>query len=629
MRILLILLICNGWFQGLIAQEDSTTLIKASEISSTRYLRDVETAYVDKEFDVETGGKSIPFINGLANKGIVGINNINKKAVARFTIINDADTSRVFYFFPGFFFEDSRLYQLEDEKLVPLPSVAPDVKDNAAIREISLKAGDTATFIAEAIQVKTYNNRFTPRLINPLYLEAHLGQLHNSNKIEAFITYIFCGLLLMMILFSIATYSQGGNKEFLYYAGYAFFLGFMLFTKPHYNLRSDEMTFFFEGYLDFILQCIGICFYMAFMMRFLATKQKYPFLHGLYKYSIIGLLLAMVVFTWFHYGTDNFFLENLVENYITKGLLLVLMVVFLVYAHNRWSDQLLRYLFWGNLLYLIFAIISLGLILAPSLRQMLPGVFRSALLYYEIGIFLELVFFLMGLAYKNRRQIIEQTKEKERLKIENEKKELEKQLAVMAAHQDERNRISADMHDELGSGMTTIRLMSEIAKNKMKDQVPVEIEKISHSANDLLNKMNAIIWSMNSDNDTLDSLISYLRSYALEYMEGTPIRCKVITPEFIEKKDITGDKRRNIFLCVKETLNNALKHSQATEMKIEIEANGLLRIRISDNGKGVDLDNVRQFGNGLKNIARRMERIGGNFKIGKKDGTITILELPL
>lgn len=59
--------------------------------------------------------------------------------------------------------------------------------------------------------------------------------------------------------------------------------------------------------------------------------------------------------------------------------------------------------------------------------------------------------------------------------------------------------------------------------------------------------MNAIIWSMNSGNDTLDNLVSYIRSYALEYFDQTPIECKVNTPATIPDLEITGDKRRNIF----------------------------------------------------------------------------------
>ena len=242
---------------------------------------------------------------------------------------------------------------------------------------------------------------------------------------------------------------------------------------------------------------------------------------------------------------------------------------------------------------------------------------------------LELIFFLAALNYKNRREIIEQTKEREQLKAENQMKEYEKELAVYKAQQQERERISADMHDELGSGMTAIRLMSEIARNKMKENTPAEIERISQSANDVLNNMNAIIWSMNIGNDSLDNLISYIRSYSLEYFENTPIGCKVNTPEVIVEKELTGDKRRNIFLCVKETLNNALKHSKASQIIIDIKTNNGLEIKISDNGIGIDKQNLRRFGNGLTNIARRMESIGGTYRIESNGGTQTTLALPL
>jgi signal transduction histidine kinase len=256
-------------------------------------------------------------------------------------------------------------------------------------------------------------------------------------------------------------------------------------------------------------------------------------------------------------------------------------------------------------------------------------VFSSSLFYYELGLFLELLFFLAGLSYKNRKQIIEQTREREQLKMENERKEFEKQLAVVTAQQEERNRISADMHDELGSGMTHIRLMSELAKSKMKQNIPPEIEKISQSADDVLNKMNAIIWSMNSKNDSLGNLVSYIRAYSTEYLEGTSVNCKVTIPHNIPEKELSGDKRRNIFLCVKETLNNMLKHSGATELTVDILTDEVLTIGIHDNGRGIDLQKIRQFGNGLQNIKRRMESIGGDFEITNNNGTETILSLPL
>ena len=101
-------------------------------------------------------------------------------------------------------------------------------------------------------------------------------------------------------------------------------------------------------------------------------------------------------------------------------------------------------------------------------------------------------------------------------------------------------------------------------------------------------------------------------------------------PAEIPARELTGDKRRNIFLCVKETLTNSLKHAKASQVTIEFVIGSELVITIRDNGIGIDMDNLRENGNGLLNIRRRMERIGGTYSIvNTGDGTATTLTLPL
>jgi signal transduction histidine kinase len=495
-------------------------------------------------------------------------------------------------------------------------------------RELSLAGHDSAFIIADLTPVKTSIIKMDPGLINKEYFPLYLKNFHETRPETKWITFVFCGLLLMLILYSLANFFQESNTEFLFYSGYAFFLGLMLFLKAILSYHTTAFSFFQEEYLDFVMQSIGVLFYMAFMQKFLAIKTLHPFLFKLYNVGMALLALAVLVYTYFHFFTNDFVLENGVES-LTKYMLLGLIVIFIFYSLTHWKDKLLRYLFWGNLCLFIFSLLSQLILTFKQVTAILPGILNSSLFYYEMGLFLELVFFLAGLNHKNRKQLIGQAQEHERLKAENQMKEYEKELAVFKAQQEERERISADMHDELGSGMTAIRLMSEIARNKMKEQTPVEIEKISHSADEVLNKMNAIIWSMNSGNDTVDNLISYIRSYALEYFESTPINCKVKIPDHIDMIEVTGDKRRNIFLCVKETLNNAMKHSKASELKINIIIQDKLEICISDNGVGIDLERIRQFGNGLKNIAKRMTSIGGTYKIENRVGTVTILTLPL
>lgn len=602
---------------------DINTLLLSKEIK-----KDIAFTYMKPHVSLEKEYGSLNFSRGPVHKGLIPDKYVTQKAVLRFNICNSGDTSRSVYFFPGLYYYHIDLYRLQQNKLVKIAPVLPASVNETSYRLFSVAPGDSVTIVADLEFVKTYLNAVNPTLITPVYLNSYIDDLHNRSKDTQIFTFLFCGLLLMMILFSFSNYLQGANPEFLFYSGYAFLIGVMLFLKAVFSRNTSFISFFQEGYFDFIMLGFGFILYLLFMKKFLSTKKQHPFLEKLYTGGIIMLIAAMLVYSYAHYFTDNYPLENKTE-VVAKLLLLVMVIIFLIYSIRYWKEPLFRYLFWGNVSLLIFSICSFLILTASFIPKGVPGIFKASLFYYEMGLFLELLFFLMGLSYKNRRQIIKRTRETERLKAANQFNEYEKEIAVYKAQQQERERISADMHDELGSGMTAIRLMSEIARNKMKESTPVEIDKISHSADEVLNKMNAIIWSMNSGNDTVDNLVSYIRSYSIEYFENTPINCKVFTPDIIDDKEMSGDKRRNLFLCVKETLNNALKHSKATEIKIYFKIDDNMTIKIIDNGAGIDLQNIRRFGNGLKNISKRMESIGGSYQIENNKGTVTTLRLPL
>lgn len=620
-----------AFFQPLAAQ-DSTTLtwVDISKINLSKTLeRNIEYAYINPGESLIKKYPSLSFRFGKnIHKQFVEDRNVTKRIIIRFKAKNTADSIFSVWFYPGYYYWDIHMYKDEGKGLQSLSSIQPDYNNEISYRFMSLQPHDSAIFVAELTPVRTYLNTIRPKLVHPAYLGSFINDTYSTNNEAKTFTYLFCGLLLMMILFSLASFVQGGNMEFLYYSGYAVFVGLMLLIKAVYSYHSSKMSFFQEGYLDYVMLCIGHLFYMLFIQRYLATKRNHPFLHKLYNMGILLLVFSITAYSIAHFATNNYAIEKNVEN-ITKALLLVMVIIFCIYSLKRWKNKLLRYLFWGNLFLFVFSLMSQLLIFWNIIPKTWPYIFRSAVVHYEMGLLLELVFFLAGLNYKNRRQLIASARERERLKAENQMNEYEKEIAIYKAQQQERERISADMHDELGSGMTAIRLMSEIARNKMKENTPVEIEKISTSADEVLNKMNAIIWSMNSGNDTVDNLVSYIRAYALEYFEYTQIDCRITTPDDIAPTELTGEKRRNLFLCVKETLNNALKHSKATELRIEFIIDTNLTIQIRDNGTGIAQDKIRQFGNGLKNIAKRMQGIGGTYQIGNDGGTVTTLSLPL
>jgi len=559
---------------------------------------------------------------------------MERNFVMRFKLVNRSATKEEIYFTPGYYFRNLVIFKADSADVEGTIRLVPD----SIIRSITfpgakllkLEPGEKAVYFASFNFIRTNANNFSPYLIEKDYLRSWMKNVKHRDPVVDIITYIISGILLLMIFYSLAVYLQNRSREFLFYSVYALCSTALFFLKSFSVSESKEWNFVYEEYMDFMILSVGVYFYLNFVRHFINTREDHPSLDKFLKiveWVLIGLL---TVFSIIYFFTDEFTILFIVENYITKNFMFIIGVIFVWYSIKK-KDKLLNYLAAGNFSLLFFSILSLLTLLGVKLspNNNFP-IFNKGLFYYEIGVVLELMFFLSGLAYKNRRDLTERVQERERFKLENERKEFEKQIAIVTTRQEERDRISADMHDELGSGMTAIRLMSEIVKTKMKDQAFPELEKISNSSNDLLGKMNSIIWTMKSSNDSLESLVAYLRAHALEYFDSTPISCRVQVPDTIPIIEMSGEKRRNIFLSVKESLNNIMKHAQASEVTIQISVHPKnLVIQVSDNGIGIDTEKLRRFGNGLSNMKRRMESINGDFNVENNGGSVITFTSPL
>ena len=172
--------------------------------------------------------------------------------------------------------------------------------------------------------------------------------------------------------------------------------------------------------------------------------------------------------------------------------------------------------------------------------------------------------------------------------------------------------------------------MAEMAKTISKDQQSIsEIEKIYQSVGDVSARMKEVIWSLNTENDSLISLINYLQKQAWLMMEHYPGKLTVSIPDTIPDVQISGEARRHIYLAVKEALHNIIKHSGAGKAELIITCGDKLCIAVSDNGKGIDsLENIPA-GNGLKNMRSRMKQLNGNFFIKNREGLTLTFEIPL
>lgn len=185
----------------------------------------------------------------------------------------------------------------------------------------------------------------------------------------------------------------------------------------------------------------------------------------------------------------------------------------------------------------------------------------------------------------------------------------------------ERLRIARDLHDDLGARLTHISLMSGLAENDPQSAASREsFQRISGMARELVAALYQTVWTVNPEHDHLEALVNYLCQLSQNLSEAAQIRCRIHSCEVPGHRAVTSEIRHNITLAVKEALHNAVKHSGGTEIVVRIEFDEpRLKISITDNGRGFDIDHASA-GNGLKNMRRRMESVGGQVSLESAPG---------
>lgn len=213
-----------------------------------------------------------------------------------------------------------------------------------------------------------------------------------------------------------------------------------------------------------------------------------------------------------------------------------------------------------------------------------------------------------------------------RKKLEEERINTHRQIAL----KNERERISQDLHDDLGSGLTSIRLLTKsvIAKQEKGNNKEM-LENIGKISGELIDQMSEIIWLLNHMDDTVNGLFAHVRRYMNEYLERTK---KEIKLDFIndikEEYHISSMQRRNILLVIKEVFHNVIKHSKATSFSIQCDADAKkIIIIMKDNGTGLP-EKKSMNGNGLNNIKKRITAINGTISFRNDNGTEVAIEIP-
>jgi ligand-binding sensor domain-containing protein/two-component sensor histidine kinase len=193
-----------------------------------------------------------------------------------------------------------------------------------------------------------------------------------------------------------------------------------------------------------------------------------------------------------------------------------------------------------------------------------------------------------------------------------------------------RIQIAADLHDDVGARLTKVAMVTEFLDHQTPgtDRSKTHIQNLSRTTREVIQAMDEIVWTINPKNDTLDNLANYIFQYAQEYFQNTSVRCRLDLPAGLPDYPISTEERHNLFMAVKEALNNVLKHAGATEVRIGLSVvNAKLAINIADNGSGFLTDQKRASGDGLENMKQRLERIGGRLTLESQPGEGTRIRM--
>ncbi len=445
--------------------------------------------------------------------------------------------------------------------------------------------------------------------------------MHDITIVSVIPLLIF-GAILLAFIYHIVLYFFNKDQLLIHYLFYLFFTGLFVFYRTGFVslLFGQAAENYIYFYLNEPIQMVYLAMYFNFILQSIeVAKAKDSFLYKSWVFIMVILLGYALLF----YIAKNVFQF---EHY-PIAFVAIRVFIFILTAVMLWQCFQLRHITFqlfiliGCSFYFIFGGISFvsNMFLSDKMLIYPPE-------WLMIGSFVDIIFFSIAMSYRNKLQWenmnLALLKDANDL-IAMQKEVLEKQTAL----ENERNRIAADMHDDLGSGLTKINYLSQMAL--LKNSEEEHLIKIHKTSSDLVGNMSEIIWAMKEDNNTIEDLVTYIKMYAVDYLESNNLDYKITIPEAFDTTVIKGEKRRAIFLSVKEALHNIVKHAQAKKVIVIITLESSLSITIHDNGIGFDYEVVeKNHINGLINMQKRMNSINGTTTMEQNNGTCITFTIP-
>lgn len=409
------------------------------------------------------------------------------------------------------------------------------------------------------------------------------------------------------------------RSEYFYYSIYIIILS--LFFLNRYMGDEQGMIHFagislYKMYPDRILAILSYIYYFKFGRRFVEAETRYPGIHKIMTLTeqILFLYIGLDIIIFATTGYSKF--ENIVYLPVNFSIFLVLGYVFWTMLKRR--EALDKFILTGSMFYGISAMVTLIMGIGKDILE------NDHMLALQIGALVEMLFLNAGLVYKSR-MLQQETISSQTQLI----KQYEDNQHLMNRLNNIRERISRDLHDDVGATLSSIKAYSEILK--INPQAPSIADLIRDNSTEMIERLEMIAWSANPEHDHPKSLIFHMQKFAAPLCHAKNIQFHFNYKDVDEKIQIPGEIRQQLYLMFKEIINNMAKYAEASNCRavLKINAQGL-DMNILDDGKGFDAG-LEQQGNGLKNLRKRAESLGGEVFIDSAlaSGTHISIRIPL
>lgn len=441
-----------------------------------------------------------------------------------------------------------------------------------------------------------------------------------DSMMSSYFFIFFCGLLIFQAAYVLFQWSLVRRWEYVYYALYLSAVFIYYYGRfSVYFCAIPSFSFIDAGMMlvwNDVLLILPTFFYFRFARYFVDLEVYDPRLNmqmKRFEWLLLGVALLVL-------------LLRLIPNDLSKALpvfgALAAQLIFSIYALVRISRQkrtIANFLVAGSLVALLSHVVAN--VMPFALPFMMEYVAPVTFTMY--GVLAEIAIFNTGLLFKARNS------EREKVKVQAAYiKELQSRERLQAEYAGVRDKIASDLHDDIGSSLSSINIYSYAADERLArgdiDKTKDLLKSIGRSAGDTLNSMSDLVWVINPANDSTDKLVARVKSFAYEILSACDCSFHMeVDPAFLAVQ-LNQEERKNVLLILKESINNAAKYSGATKVtcRIEAESEGVFVITLSDNGVG--LPDTLVPGNGLRSMRARSMSLSGYFDV-RSDGDGTTI----